>query len=179
MESKINISDIGFCFQDYPDNSPEGAFVVYMSGCSHNCEECHNYKLADPNYGEEISVNDLEDKLSKRSKRFNGCNRVVLMGGDPFFKNNVEFTLQFLKQTKFKVCIYTGYTLSELKDMEVLYKIKGNFDYLKTGRYKKSEKCFSEKTATYFQLASTNQKLYDSELNLLTNNGRMTLEEYI
>jgi organic radical activating enzyme len=176
---EVNIAEIGFSFQDYPDNKLEGALIVYMSGCSNSCFGCHNLDLKNPNYGEAFSIEKLEQRLIKESIRYNNCNRIVLMGGDPFFKKNINFTIQFIKQIEFNITLYTGHTFLELLDAEILNKIKGNFEYLKTGRYDNTKRKVPEKTKKYFQLASSNQEIYDTNFNLLTTNGRLKFEKHI
>ena len=95
------------------------------------------------------------------------------MGGDPLFSKNIDFTRELLELTKneFDICLYTGESVEFVKK----YNIR-NFKYLKCGWYNENLKQESLKTNTYFQLASTNQCLYDSNYNILSKNGRYYYE---
>jgi hypothetical protein len=96
-----------------------------------------------------------------------------LVGGDPLYDTNIEFTKQFLKQnTEYDVCLYTGESLDFVKSNG----IKG-WKYLKTGFYDESLYIDSIKTDKYFQLSSVNQNLYNEEGNLLSEKGKWIYKE--
>lgn len=155
---------------DYPDNESI-AIAVYIMGCEHFCKECSNPDFADMDYiigTKELSLTDLYVKLLDVCCR-NKTSRLVLIGGDFLYKNNLYFTKEFLKgySREFEICIYTGYDIEYIKQ----YEIKG-FKFIKCGCFEKDNKILSEKTDEYLQFASTNQKLYDMNYNLLSDNGR-------
>jgi len=164
-------SDFQHSFLDFPD--PSGSSVsVFFYGCPHNCENCHNKEMTTlENLNVERAISDPKELLERLTKHCRRCrtDRVVLMGGEPLSPANIEGVKTFLKlaKNKLEICIYTGYNISHVTRNEIKH-----FKYVKTGGYKHSKKVVSEKTDDYFQLASTNQKIYDNDLKLLTERGK-------
>lgn len=157
-------------FLDYPDNH-SNCISVYMTGCQGLCEDCHNKKLINPYYKNsvEITLNQLINELKEYSKR---CltNKIALLGGDPLYSTNIDFTREFLNQTKdfFDVCIYTGYDIDFVVKNDII-----GFEFIKCELYIKNKKIDSCKTDEYFQLGSTNQKIYNKEFKLISDKGKM------
>lgn len=169
-EEKIKILKVSnVSFLDYPD-SGSWAVVVYIMGCNHNCPGCHNPQFQDiSNINKdikEVSLQSFNEYLAKLMKKHR-TNKLVLSGGDPLAPYNVNFVREFLNSTKYDVCIYTGYTWDYIKTLNL-----SNFKFLKCGRYLSNVSQTSEKTDEYFQLASKNQKLYNSNFELLSKDGR-------
>lgn len=163
-------------FLDYP--SPEGSCIsLYMTGCEHNCLGCSNpdfqnyYYMNDDikSFSGENQISYLIDDIMYYSKKYR-TNKICLMGGDPLFRKNIKETQYLINELKdtYDFCIYTGYSIDYVKQNKI---IEG-FKYIKCNTYKEELKVMSEKTDEYIQFASTNQELYDSELNLLSVDGR-------
>lgn len=153
---------------DYPDDESI-ALVVVMMGCDNGCFKCQNPDFQNPYFKEMTEeVEDpsvLEDLLKSLSERYR-TDKVVLSGGDPLMKYNIEFTKAFLKQTSFKVCIYTGHDLNWVRD----HYVKG-FEFIKCGKFEYANRRESQKTDECMVFASPNQQLYDKDLNLLSKDG--------
>lgn len=157
---------------DYPDNESL-ALSIYFLGCEHNCVGCSNPELQDKLYNHphvhiESTIKHIIDKIYSDANR--SCtNKLVFIGGDPFFSLNIDNTKNILKklQFDFDMCVYTGYSVEYAQN----YNVSG-FKFLKTGVYKQDLSQISEKTDEYMQFASKNQKLYDSNFQLLSNDGR-------
>jgi len=169
MDQKIIILDkIVPSFIDYPDNESLCLCVVVM-GCTHNCKGCQNPLFQNPEYDngtKVVSVEELYEDLTNLCKR-NRTNKIVLSGGDPLSKMNIEFTKELLSKLKdYDVCIYTGYDLDYVKENNVT-----GFKFIKTGRYIAEQSRPSEKDDTKIIFASPNQKLYNGEYQLLSNDG--------
>lgn len=151
-------------FLDYPDNNSL-SIIFYMSGCDRNCEGCQNTNLKE--YREynniDLLVNILEEKCKKEY-----TNKICLQGGDPLYKHNIILTKYLLDKLskKYDICIYTGAEINEVKS----YNLTG-FKFIKCGIFDKNKYIGSKKTDTYIQFATSNQKLYDSNLNLLSKDG--------
>lgn len=155
-------------FLDYP--SKDGMCLsLYFTGCLGICPGCHNKELQDPNFGAEFSISKLINIIPYEAERLR-TNKITLLGGDPLYPKNLEFVKELLIRlgNEFDFCVYTGYDLAYVK----LNNVK-NFKYLKTGLYNEYFKQESVKTDDYFQLASSNQEIYDRDFNLLSTNGRM------
>jgi len=161
---------------DYPDAE---SYAVYVSsiGCNLNCGGCHNQILHDYKADEKnefiktktFTLKEFQSELLDVCYR-NKTNKVVLGGADFLYRENIDFTRQFIKSygNVYKICLYTGYTADQVKAKD----IKG-FTFLKCGAYTEKFKQEPIKTDNYIQLASTNQEIYDSRFNCLSRNGRM------
>lgn len=158
-------------FIDYPDNESL-AILLFIMGCERNCKDCHNPEFKDEMYtANNTKLVTVEECLYMI---INAClkqktNKIVLTGGDPLFPNTIEFTkelLEKLKEAQFEVVIYTAYNVDYVKKQNIK-----NFTFLKTGEYLSEQKQLGYKTDEEFVLASKNQKIYDKNYKLLTNNG--------
>lgn len=151
-------------FLDYPDNESI-SIIFYMSGCNRNCKGCQNNNLRDFQGYENIDVliQLLKEKCIKEH-----TNKICLQGGDPLFKDNLFLTKYILAKLgqKFDICIYTGALIQEVKSLN----LKG-FKYIKCGIFDSKKFIGSKKTEEYIQFATSNQELYDSDLNLLSQKG--------
>lgn len=172
-DSKMTLSvrimnEIVSSFIDYPDNESV-ALCVVMMGCCHKCEGCQNPLFQNPNYEigtRVVTIKDLVSELKSRCEREN-TNKIVLSGGDPLFKTNLEFTKELLKQLEgYDVCIYTGHNIDYVKENDV----KG-FKFVKCGTFKIDQKRESDKDDDKIIFASPNQMLYNGEYKLLSENG--------
>ena len=110
--------------------------VLWVAGCNHRCEGCHNTITWDINGGipfDEDAENELFEKLKP-----DYISGITFSGGDPLHpKNRDEITrlakkarLLFPKKT---VWLYTGYTFDEIKDLEIMQYL----DVLVDGEFKK------------------------------------------
>lgn len=157
-------------FIDYPDKSSL-ALLIYFIGCDNSCEGCQNYKLKDINYSQDtISYSNvylfIRDLLnySMRLK----TNKVVLSGGDPLSRYNIEFVKDFLNKSfsLFDVCVYTGHDIKYVKNNGVQ-----NFKFIKTGEYDYKTQSDIVKNNDLMMFASENQKLYNRNFKLLTKDS--------
>lgn len=160
--------NLGMTFLDYPDPI-NPAILIYFLGCDHSCPECHNeaFKNRDFDKGVEVSIESLFYMIKDYGHR-NHTNKIVFSGGDPLHPLNRSFVRTFINKYSnvFDVCIYTGYEISEVKNMELT-----GFKFLKCGKYNKALHQEAIKTDSFMKFASTNQSLYNSIYSLLTHNG--------
>lgn len=169
-DRKIKILKINpTSFLDYPDNESL-AVIIYILGCRHFCKGCQNPELQNFNLKskifEEVTLNEFKKKVAVFSGKAK-TNKIVLSGGDPFYFRNLNFVSEFLNSTNYDVCIYTGHSIDYVKALNI-----SHFKFLKCGKYNLNLKQVPEKTDSYIQFASKNQKLYDSNFKLLSKNGR-------
>lgn len=150
---------------EYPDNSSIST-ILYFNGCDRHCKGCQNIELqkydeSNPNL--DILIKDIVD-YCKRSR----TNKIVLCGGDPLYYKNIPITKNILDKlsNNYDICIYTGANIEEVKKLN----LRG-FKFIKCGIYDKTKFIGSEKTDDYIQFATSNQELYDSNLNLLSKDG--------
>lgn len=160
----MNLVSIDSTWMDYPDESSL-AVEVFFSGCKFNCPNCQNPELQGSNFGEEVSVKELLYKIRK-SADTNKTNKVVLVGGDPLSENNIEGVKELLEvsSNEFDYCVYTGYDIDFISRNKIF-----GAKFYKTGVYKKElHDEHMGKTDSGITFASKNQKLYDKNLNLVS-----------
>ena len=75
-------------------DGPGFRFTVFVQGCSHHCEGCHNPQTHDPGGGKELSTEEIIREM--RSNPL--TDGLTLSGGEPFAQP--EFTLQLLHMAK-------------------------------------------------------------------------------
>lgn len=163
-------------FLDYPSPS-KNAVSVYIMGCGHKCKGCFNPLFADIDYSDNtmlITPDKLYENIVDKCKR-NKTNRIVFLGGDPLYSTNALFLIELLKKLKdnYETCIYTGYTVEEVKKI-----LPSNiyFTYLKCGKYELDKKQVSSKNDKYIQFSSSNQELYDSNYIQLSKKGKFIFD---
>ena len=108
--------------------------VLWLSGCEHACQGCHNPVTWDPDDGlifDEKAKAEVFELLSR-----DYISGITLSGGDPLFPGNRAEVLDLLKEIREKfplktVWCYTGYTYEEIEDLEHLDYI----DVLVDGKY--------------------------------------------
>lgn len=123
----------------YPETISDGfgiRYSIYLAGCNHGCKGCHNPKSWNPNEGSPLTSEFLEkivDDINKNPM----LDGITLSGGDPFFEP--ELLLQLLialkEQTHQNIWCYTGYTLEEIAQHEVMARCLSYIDTLIDGPY--------------------------------------------
>ena len=121
--------------------------VLFVSGCSHHCDGCHNPETWNPRSGipfDESAEGEIRDELRK-----DYVDGITLSGGDPLHEANMNDIYGLVKWIKNEfpdktIWIYTGYTYAELKDDdsrigEIRRRILGQCDVLVDGRFEKSQ----------------------------------------
>jgi len=153
---------------DYP-SVEDLAILVFFQGCSHNCKGCHNKENQKINSKDRISYSAFVELIRYYSEK-NRTNKLVFSGGDCLHPANREFVKQFLKEygKEYDVCIYTGYAKYYIEKQGLV-----NFKFIKSGLYNEKEKQESLKTGEFMQLASMNQIVYNSNMEKVSERGRM------
>lgn len=100
-------------------NDGEGVrTVIYVSGCSHKCPNCHNPQTHDINYGIEFT-NKIQNEIINNIKRRPFISGITLSGGDPLHNNNVVDVFNLIVKIKNEfpdknIWLYTGYTWNQI-----------------------------------------------------------------
>ncbi len=88
---------------------------IYLAGCNHQCEGCHNPQSWDFEGGNSMTLEEIMEIV--REERFN----VTLTGGDPLMHPQAVATLvAAIREAGLTVWIYTGYTWEEIQASPVL-----------------------------------------------------------
>lgn len=156
---------------DFDINNGEGIRVsLWVAGCPHKCDGCHNKHYWDKTVGKEFTYKDsnkIIDLLEKDiSKDFS------ILGGEPLAPYNIDTVTELCKQIKFKypnknIWIWTGYQYDNFKSREIMKYI----DVLIDGKFIK-ELYDSELKWR----GSSNQRIIDVQKSL--QQGKVVLYDY-
>jgi len=108
--------------------------VVFVSGCSHNCPGCHNIEMQSHQYGEEIEVEEIFNRI-KGNIIIRG---VTFSGGEPMDQAEALCELaEKIRSFGLNLWCYTGYTYEQILEGTDEYrkKLLSYVDVLVDGRY--------------------------------------------
>lgn len=108
-------------------------YVIFVQGCPHHCQGCHNPETHDFDGGQDTTTAFLIHDFSKNLL----LQGITLSGGEPFCQEEACITLADAAHIMgLDVWCYTGYTFDEVKDRELIRHI----DVLVDGKFIESEK---------------------------------------
>lgn len=120
---------------------PGNRIGIWTAGCNKNCRGCISPELRNPNYGVEMSTNDILKILKKVDSKVEG---ITISGGEPFLfpKDLLELVIELEKITN-DIIVFTGYDYKELLKQNDTSKvlqhisvlIDGVFDETKVSKY--------------------------------------------
>lgn len=113
--------------------------VLWVSGCSHCCKECHNPITWDPNVGlifDEAARQEIFHELEK-----DYVSGITFSGGDPLHIANTYEVTALAREIREKypektIWLYTGYLWEEIQNMEVVRYL----DVLVDGEFEEDKK---------------------------------------
>ena len=83
---------------------------IYLAGCTHKCEGCHNPQSWDPEQGASMRLEDILAIVKEED--FD----VTLTGGDPLFDPDGTYQLvKAIREAGYGIWLYTGYTIEEIE----------------------------------------------------------------
>lgn len=94
---------------------------LFVSGCTHHCDECFNQETWDFHYGRPFTDADADDVVEHLKPSY--IDGLSLLGGEPMEPANQEALRPLLERVRREcpgktVWIYSGYTFEELTDPE-------------------------------------------------------------
>lgn len=140
-------------FLDHSTVNGEGfRSTLFLSGCLHNCKNCHNKAMQDFDYGDTLSISTLIEKIKKNLPIIDG---ITISGGDPFEQSaNLHTLLNEIKALGLSVWVYTGYTYDYLLTHETYSRLLPFIDVLVDGPFIEALKTDSKK-----YVGSSNQRI--------------------
>lgn len=129
--------------------------VLWVSGCSHYCKDCHNPQTWDVNSGIPFDRKAIEEIRNNLSKTY--ISGITFSGGDPLHPKNRQVITalsraireEFPNKTQW---LYTGYEFEEIKDLEIMKFL----DVVVDGEFISDKKDIS-----LAWRGSSNQKIYE------------------
>ncbi len=123
---------------------------VYLSGCSHHCDGCHNPQSWDPENGDIISASELIATIVD-----SGMN-VTFTGGDPMMQADAlsEVMQQLHEKHNINIWCYTGFLFENILDDPSMSKLLEWIDVLVDGPF-----IISQRDISLLFRGSSNQRL--------------------
>lgn len=137
--------------------------VLWVSGCSHCCKECHNPITWDPNGGLLFDEHAKEEIFSELDKDY--ISGLTFSGGDPLYTSNIYDVKEFAKEVKERypnktIWLYTGALWEEIMNFPLLQYI----DVLVDGEF-----MIAKKDTKLHWRGSSNQRVIDVKQSLKIN----------
>ena len=143
--------------------------VLWVSGCSHCCKECHNPITWDPNGGLEFDEEAKQEIFAELEKGY--VHGITFSGGDPLHINNALDVAELAKEIRKKyphksIWLYTGGLWEDVKNMKVIPYL----DVLIDGEF-----MVEKKDVNLHWVGSANQRVIDVQKTLAK--GEVVLHE--
>ena len=139
-------------------------FVVFVQGCPHHCEGCHNPQTHDFEGGSIVST----DKILNEFRKNPLLAGITFSGGEPFCQAQplAELAEEVVKYGK-NVWVYSGYTFEQLFEMSQhdnnILKLLNIADVLIDGRF-----MLEQKSLLLRFRGSKNQRMIDLKKTMPT-----------
>lgn len=92
-------------------DGPGIRYVIFVQGCFHNCEGCHNPESHDPDGGHDEDVEGILKNIEKNPL----LDGVTFSGGEPFLHAGILCHIaDRVHEMGLDVMCYTGFTIEEL-----------------------------------------------------------------
>lgn len=156
---------------------------VYFSLCDKKrltgsfCKNCHNKEIQEKNIGYTLELKDainiIENKIVNFKKIFGKCD-LVLVGGEPFAKENRLYSFELAKYFKDKGINSTVYTWRKPKQIKKEQINIENYNKVVCGEY------IEELNNDNYLLGSTNQKIINNKFKtILKYEGDDEINEFM
>ena len=134
--------------------------VLWVSGCTHHCKECHNFITWDIDTGidfDDEAKNEIFEQLDK-----DYISGLTLSGGDPLHPCNINDIGVFIEEIKRKynnktIWLYTGFLWEEIRNLSFIKYL----DVLVDGKF-----IPELRNINYHWAGSTNQRIIDVQKSL-------------
>ena len=137
-------------------DGPGFRYVLFVQGCPHRCEGCHNPESHDFNSGYDMTVGEVYQEFLSNPH----LKGITLSGGEPFCQPEALLELvKLIKQDPSKdVMSYSGFTYEELRNMNnpAVDGLLDELSILVDGRFE-----IAQRNLTLVYRGSDNQRVID------------------
>lgn len=148
-------------------DGPGFRYVLFVQGCPHRCQGCHNPESHDFEAGFDMTVGEIYEELNSNPH----LTGLTLSGGEPFCQPESLLELVKLAKSDGKhIMSYSGWTYEELlaKQDSAVTELLGLLDILVDGRYEEEQR-----NLTLVYRGSDNQRVID--MNKTRESGEVIL----
>ena len=144
--------------QDSIVDGPGFRFTVFVQGCAHHCEGCHNPQTHDPAGGKDMTTDEIIREM--RSNPL--TDGLTLSGGEPFDQSEDCLTLvRAARESGLNVWAYSGYLFEQLLADEKKSQLLKELDVLVDGPF-----VLSQRSLALAWRGSRNQRVIDVQKSL-------------
>ena len=151
--------------------------TLFVSGCSHHCNKCHNPETWSVDSGIPFDDNAISEILSELSNDY--ISGLTISGGDPLHYNNLDTILHLCQTVKLhypnkSIWLYTGYKWEEIfpiiktNELDLRRGFRQNIiklcDVVVDGRFENDKA-----NVNYHWAGSTNQRVINVKKSLSSN----------
>ncbi len=98
---------------------PGNRIALWFSGCSIRCSGCCNPHLFNQTEDQQISIQDLLEKIDEILSRYSDIEGISVLGGEPLDQPEALSELfEFIKSRGLSNMLFSGYTLAQIKRSE-------------------------------------------------------------
>ena len=138
-------------------DGPGFRFTIFTQGCPHRCPGCHNPDTHAFDGGHFVCAQQLYDKIVENPL----LSGVTLSGGEPLCQAPLLLPLiKTLRLYGLNICVYSGYTIEEIPNMDGGAELLDNIDMLVDGRYEQKLR-----DLTLLWRGSSNQRVWMKDDN--------------
>lgn len=145
-------------------DGPGFRYTIFVQGCRHNCDGCHNPETHDLTGGYLKNMDVIVDEINKTSY----LTGVTFSGGEPFLQPDKCHYIASRIKNSYDILAFTGFLFEDLLEMseknEAIMDFLKDLDYLIDGKYDKNLRSLGLKYK-----GSSNQRIIDVKKSLQMN----------
>ena len=145
-------------------DGPGVRLVLYVSGCRHYCEGCHNPSTFSFTTGKEYTQ-EVHDEVIEYLRNHDYISGVTLSGGDPMYSaSDVEKLILDIRQEfpAISIWLYSGFTFEQAMTQPEMRRVLNQCNVMVDGVFLQEER-----DVTLPFRGSRNQRLIDVEASII------------
>ena len=137
---------------------------LWMQGCPHHCEGCHNPETWSFQGGYEISEEELTNTIFELLEKNNIKRNFSILGGEPLCPQNLYYVLYIIPEVRkkypdIKIYLWTGYNYEELSYTTKAI-LHNNVDFIIDGKFD-----INKRDITLELRGSSNQRILKKDID--------------